>query len=310
MMNRNGYVIGLLLVIIGSFTNCRKAEVPEYQIAAESATHLNVHYGTDVKQTMDVYLPANRTSNTNVVIFIHGGSFIGGDKNEVTSLSKYMVEKGFAVINANYRLVDGTGIMDNPPKHILSAIKIKDQVDDVAAIVDYAIKSAKTWVMSPTRIAIAGYSAGGTLGLLYSYDARNANKVQAVANIAGPVDLLFTDIPNWQLMPPFMLEGGYRYTGVEVSEANADIFKSISPIYVANDQKRIPTFTVVPETNEVLGFPKLDISTYNRFTTRLTALKIPNEFYYVPGADHYFSRQGDWYEVLDQTLNFFNLRLK
>jgi acetyl esterase/lipase len=255
-------------------------------------------------------LPANRTSNTSVVIFIHGGSFIGGDKSEFTALAKAMAFSGYAVINVNYRLVDGEGLFDNPPKHRLSPVKVKDQVDDIAAIVDYTIGSAKKWVVNPNRIAVAGHSAGGTLALLYSYDSRNAEKIKAVVNIAGALDFLFTDIPNWQFLPPFALEMGYRYTGVNVEVANESHFKAISPLYAANTTKLVPTLNIFPQNNDVAGLPKLDLQTYNRFTTRLNELKVSNEFFFMAGSDHGFSRPGDWQQVVDKTIDYLNIKLK
>ena len=40
----------------------------------DSVTMMNVSYGTNAQQKMDVYLPANRNStSTKVMIMIHGG---------------------------------------------------------------------------------------------------------------------------------------------------------------------------------------------------------------------------------------------
>ena len=49
-------------------------------------TLLNVSYGADAKQNMDVYLPAGRsTANTKVMILIHGGAWATGDKADFTA---------------------------------------------------------------------------------------------------------------------------------------------------------------------------------------------------------------------------------
>lgn len=177
-------LIGLML-----FSQCEKSDPPSFRVAAQAETMLNVSYGSDAWQTLDVYLPANRTTNTGIVILLHGGSFIGGDKNEFTAQAKYLASSGFAVLNVNYRLVDGNGLFSQPlPVHRESAIKIKDQVADVGAVVDYALAHAKEWVVSGNRLALVGHSAGATLGLLYGYDAKNNGKVKAIANLAGALD--------------------------------------------------------------------------------------------------------------------------
>ncbi len=302
--------IGVVLVII-LFLACRKTEVPTYQTAATAEIMLDVSYGSDPKQKMDVYLPANRSSNTNVIIFIHGGSFIGGDKNEFNTQSKLLLSKGYAVLNVNYRLVDGTGLKDLPiPTHQESSIKVKDQVADVSSIVDYAISHAKSWVVSGKRIGIAGHSAGASLALLYSYDVRNTNKIQAVSNIGGSLDLTFTDIPNYQFLPPFILEAGYRYTGKAIDPANEQLFKDISPLYTINANRLIPTINIFPQNNISIGFPKQDISVFNSFTAKLNDLKIKNQFVTIVGADHFLSRPEDWQFALNNTIAFFNENIK
>ncbi|MDQ7949871.1 MAG: alpha/beta hydrolase, partial [Pedobacter sp.] len=147
-------LISAVLMVGLSFTACRKIEEPSYAVVSEAKTMIDVAYGTDPKQKMDVYLPANRNSNTNVVIFVHGGSFIGGDKSEFNNQAKYLASRGYAVLNVNYRLVEGDGIFNAPPLHKESAIKIADQVNDLQKVVDFAVLNAKSWVMSSSRMGM------------------------------------------------------------------------------------------------------------------------------------------------------------
>lgn len=293
-----------------SFTACRKIEEPSYAVVSEAKTMIDVAYGTDPKQKMDVYLPANRNSNTNVVIFVHGGSFIGGDKSEFNNQAKYLASRGYAVLNVNYRLVEGDGIFNAPPLHKESAIKIADQVNDLQKVVDFAVLNAKSWVMSSSRMGMAGHSAGATLALLYSYDLRNNNRIQVVANIAGALDFVFTDIPNWEFLPPYAFEAAYRYTGKDVNVTNLDDYKLISPLYNVVENRRVPTINIFPENNDVMGLPKMNLGTYQRFTVKLNEVKVPNEFVFMAGSDHGFSKSGDWISVLGQTVTYFNKHIK
>src|SRR5678815_363156 len=51
-----------------------------------ATTTLNVAYGTDPLQKIDIYLPAGRTTaTTKVIIMIHGGAWISGDKAELNA---------------------------------------------------------------------------------------------------------------------------------------------------------------------------------------------------------------------------------
>ncbi|MEE1947204.1 alpha/beta hydrolase [Pedobacter sp. KR3-3] len=306
-MKRSLMMIGMGLIGLMLFTQCEKSDPPSFQVAAEAKTMLNVSYGSDAWQTMDIYLPPNRTTNTGIIILLHGGSFIGGDKNEFTVQAQYLASRGFAVLNVNYRLVDGNGLFSQPlPVHRESAVKIKDQVADVGTVVDYALAHAKEWVVSRNRLALVGHSAGATLGLLYGYDAKNTGKVKAIANLAGALDILFTNLPNWEQLPPYVLEAGYRYTGYEVNVDNEAYYKAISPLYTANASRKIPTLNVFPENNDIDGLPKQDFNTYSAFGAQLNLLKVPNELMFVAGANHTFSQAGKWVLVLDKTCSFLN----
>ncbi len=310
VVKRSLKLVSLTLMLSLVFIGCQKDEEPTYQTKAEAETFVNLAYGNDGMQVMDVYLPQNRTSNTATLILIHGGSFIGGDKSQYTVMAKFLASKGFAVLNVNYRLVDAEGVYNRPmPIRKESAVKIKDQVTDINAVVDFAISHAKQWVVSKERLAITGHSAGGTLGLLYSYSDNNNNKVKAISNLAGALDLVFTNLPGWQDYPPYIFEGAYRFTGAEVSIANESVYKAISPLYAANTTKKVPALNIFPQDNNVDGLPLQDRATYDKFTARLDELKVPNEFFYVAGADHAFSKPGNMSVVLEKTINYFKEKL-
>lgn len=70
---------------------------------------VNVSYGSDPAQVMDVQLPAGRESGTPVVVFIHGGGWSGGDKNvfQPVDIQKFTA-RGHATVNINYRLASET----------------------------------------------------------------------------------------------------------------------------------------------------------------------------------------------------------
>ena len=304
------FTLTFLTVIV---TSCKKdAESPASpKIVTEAKTMLNVAYGNHGSKIMDVYLPTNRTANTGVVVFVHGGSFIGGDKSDFTTFVKELVRNDYAVLNINYRLVDATGLTDSPSKHRLSAVLVQDQVSDVGEAVDYAISHAKEWQVSESKVALAGHSAGATLALLYTYSTRNTNKVKVVANLAGALDQTFSDIPfYYYLLPDYILEAGYRYTGYEAEVANEQYYRAISPLYTANANQKIPTLNIFPENNAVGLLPKQGRATFDAFTTKLNSLNIPNKFVMVAGADHEFTKMGNFDIVLNETMAYLNANLK
>jgi acetyl esterase/lipase len=99
----------LVSSLIFLLTSCQK-ENDTGPITLTEQTQLNVAYGTDAAQKMDVYLPASRTvSNTKVIIVIHGGGWNQGDKSDFTAYVDTLKHRlpGYAIFNINYRLSTG-----------------------------------------------------------------------------------------------------------------------------------------------------------------------------------------------------------
>jgi acetyl esterase/lipase len=131
------------------------------------------------RNVMDVYLPEG-VANPPVVMWIHGGAFMLGDKSDPQSLDA-LLAAGFAVAAINYRLTD-TAIWPA-------------QLEDVTAAVRYVRSNADTLGVDGTRIALFGASAGGflasTAGIALAADPATA--VSAVVNWFGPVQFTTMD---------------------------------------------------------------------------------------------------------------------
>ncbi len=170
----------LCLAIIITAGSCTKNEPDtgnEPGIAAE--TRLNVSYGTDPLQKMDIYLPEGRTTaSTKLLILIHGGSWIGGDKNDHNIMIQQLKDSlpDFAIANINYRLA-GLGVNLFPT-----------QENDVKAGIEYLYSQRETLKFSD-KFALTGFSAGGHLALLQGYKHTSPVKVKAIADFFGPADM-------------------------------------------------------------------------------------------------------------------------
>lgn len=130
---------------------------------------------------MDIYLPAGRSQGTTkVILLIHGGGWIGGDKKSLDNfVVKFQskVKENYAMVNMNYRLA----II--PTRYMLPT-----QTDDIRAAMDYISKNASTLGVKP-QFVVLGVSAGGHLAMLYSYKYDTARRVKGVVNIVGPSNL-------------------------------------------------------------------------------------------------------------------------
>jgi len=139
----------------------------------------NIVYGTDTaQQDMDVYLPALRDmENTPVVITIHGGAWVTGNKTDFDGLGidTFFTSKGCALVNINYRLD--------------SQYKYPASVDDIGLVMDFIKQKAAAWKINPDRVCLVGRSSGSQLALIYAYSRNSDNRIKAVIDGFGPVDL-------------------------------------------------------------------------------------------------------------------------
>jgi len=68
-------------------------------------THADLSYGDTFNQSLDVYPPtASGPGPFPVVMYIHGGAWLSGDKTEVGPHVDALLARGFAVVSINHRL--------------------------------------------------------------------------------------------------------------------------------------------------------------------------------------------------------------
>lgn len=138
---------------------------------------LNVSYGSDAEQKVDIYLPAGRTENTKVILLLHGGSWVAGNKSDMAYLVP-TIKQAFptaAIVNINYRLAT-----NNSPA-------FPKQIEDIQKVIEH-LESDKYTISDD--YAFIGFSAGGHLAMLYSYAYDNDHDVKAVCDVVGPADFL------------------------------------------------------------------------------------------------------------------------
>ncbi len=172
------YLPLVIALFVFGLASCKKNKDPE---PVKEEVFLDTAYGSDEENKMDVYLPLQRSDTTKVVFLLHGGSWADGDKDDLTELAVYLKDKGFAVINMNYRLTS------TDPANIHPA-----QQNDIKAAVNFVASNAFKWHISSDRYGMLGVSAGAQLALLYTYAYNTNNKIKTVASLSGPTN--FTDL--------------------------------------------------------------------------------------------------------------------
>lgn len=156
---------------------CKKKD----QIDTPSKDMNNISYGSDSAMKMDVFLPQNRSyDSTKVMIYIHGGGWMSGDKSEFYSLKTNFESHlpNYAFVTINYRLCNG-----NPATN-----QFPTQEIDVKAAIDFVLSKRQEWQVSD-QFVLAGGSAGGHLALLHAYKNNSDGLINAVAAYFPPTDL-------------------------------------------------------------------------------------------------------------------------
>ena len=100
----------LVLGLAGLSLQSQETKKDEKKVAKKPAapalppTHGNVSYGKNDRNVMDFW-QAKSEKPTPVVICIHGGSWINGDKSGYYSRVKTFLDAGISVATINYRLM-------------------------------------------------------------------------------------------------------------------------------------------------------------------------------------------------------------
>lgn len=128
-----------------------------------AVTTKDLPYGADPMQYARVYRPAAAPASAAlpVIVYYHGGGWVIADINTYDATPRLLAKQLNAlVVSVEYR-------------HAPEA-KFPAQHDDALAAYKWVLQSAASWGGDPTKIAIAGESAGGNLAVATAIQARDA----------------------------------------------------------------------------------------------------------------------------------------
>lgn len=102
----------------------------------------------DTLRSVDVFW-SNDSKDANVIVFVHGGGWLSGDKKQYREMAMSLASRGMTVVLVNYRLSPQAKF----PVHL----------GDVCAAISWAYNSVTNYNGDPDRIFLMGHSAGGYL---------------------------------------------------------------------------------------------------------------------------------------------------
>ena len=160
----------------------RAAEAKTMEVRKELPNDLDVPYGKDPKQRLDLYFPAQKASNAPVLLFLHGGGFREGDRKQYGYVAEPFAKQGIITVVASYRL---TPAFAHPA-----------QPDDAKAAVAWIYRNIAKHGGNPNAIYVSGHSAGAILTADIGVDLSwmdgmkiPRSAVRGIVPISGPYDL-------------------------------------------------------------------------------------------------------------------------
>ena len=131
----------------------------------------DLSYGPYAANLLDVYAPERVAGDLPLLVSVHGGSWVYGDKNLYRPYCTRLTEWGFVVVNFTYRLA---------PEY-----KWPAQLEDVCAAFAWALEHAEEYGADPNRLVAVGDSAGAQLLALYCCCCTNP-ELAAVHGVMPP----------------------------------------------------------------------------------------------------------------------------
>jgi triacylglycerol lipase len=153
----------------------------------------DIAYGSDPKETLDLFTPEAKGKARPILIFVHGGGFTGGDKSKAgdgsmspfyDNMMIWAVSHGMIGVNINYRLAP--------------AAQYPVVQHEIAEVVALARKNAAAWGGDPDRIVVWGHSAGAShVASFIAHPETYADVAGARKPVAGAI----------------VTSGGYEFVG-------------------------------------------------------------------------------------------------
>jgi acetyl esterase/lipase len=140
----------------------------------------DVPTGRTVDLKLDLYEPAgDREPARPVLVFIHGGGFVGGDKSAGRRWAEEFARRGWVAVSIGYRLNQGN----------LATVGIPAAVSDARQALRWLTREAATHRLDLGRVVIGGSSAGAITALYLTYTEMEERPEDAGSAVAGVMDL-------------------------------------------------------------------------------------------------------------------------
>ena len=226
-------------------TGALKLIEKDFPLPEDIQEYKDVVYKTvdSMQLKLDIYHSKDIQKAMPLIIFIHGGAWKKGNKDDyLVYLSSY-AKKGYVTATVQYRLTD--------------VAKFPAQLHDVEDAVRWLKLNAANYHIDAGKVALVGGSAGGHLAMLNAYSNTSgevdvngvAANVQAVVNFYGPSNLTDETAIN---------ASSVQYLIGKSYEEAPEMYKKASPLFLIS-KKVPPTLTFQGTLDELVPYEQSDI---------------------------------------------------
>lgn len=117
-------------------------------------SRLDVAYGDNPSETLDLIAPSGTYETAPLIVWVHGGAFIGGDKQYVQEYMTMLAHHGYAVASINYSLAPDA--------------RYPTPVLQLGQAYEFLRQHALEYGIDDSRVVVGGDSAGAQIALQFA----------------------------------------------------------------------------------------------------------------------------------------------
>jgi acetyl esterase/lipase len=227
--------VAMLLVAAAGLAGCSRLGAFDAVIPKDGGTRLvaqGLSYGPDRRQNLDIYAPASSARPAPVIVFVYGGSWNSGSRDEYGFVGRAFASRGYVTVIFDYRLVP--------------AIRYPVFVEDSAKALAWVYRNIRAHGGDPRRLFLAGHSAGAYNAVMVALapeflaaEGLDPGVIRGVAGLSGPYDFLPLDVDETR----------------EAFKGTTDLERT-QPVRRIRSANRVPPMLLAHGDADTLVFPR------------------------------------------------------